>query len=117
MAPYGTARTRRNTRHLSRSKRSAMLNGVLMTTIANESSPASPASEAPKIDAGKLAIVPKPKAGLKPLLLKIVMTVLPPLLGILLFIGVWAIVAKTSPNLPGPGKTWVSAVQVFSDPF
>jgi len=89
-----------------------MLNGVLMTAAVNETSPVPPAG-----NAARLAVVPKTKAGMKPLLLKIVMTVLPPLLGILLFIGVWAIVAKTSPNLPGPAKTWLSAVQLFSDPF
>src|SRR5262249_52769438 len=40
-----------------------------------------------------------------------------PVLGVLLFIGLWALVAKNSPNLPSPAKTWASAVQVFSDPF
>jgi nitrate/nitrite transport system permease protein len=54
---------------------------------------------------------------MKPVLIRAVMALLPPLLGVLLFIGVWAIVANTSPNLPGPGTTWISAVQVFSDPF
>jgi len=41
----------------------------------------------------------------------------PPLLGLALFIGIWAIVAQTTPNLPGPVKTWASAVELFSDPF
>ncbi|MDP2754566.1 MAG: nitrate ABC transporter, permease protein, partial [Nitrospirota bacterium] len=42
---------------------------------------------------------------------------LPPLLGLLLFVGIWALVSQTSPQLPGPAKTWASAVQLFSDPF
>ena len=42
---------------------------------------------------------------------------IPPVLGLALFIGVWAIVAQTSPQLPGPAKTWASAVELFSDPF
>ena len=42
---------------------------------------------------------------------------LPPLLGISLFILIWALVAQSSPNLPGPLKTWHSAVTLFSDPF
>ncbi|MEO8102411.1 MAG: nitrate ABC transporter permease [Betaproteobacteria bacterium] len=54
---------------------------------------------------------------MKPALMKWTMVFLPPLLGVLVFLGVWALVAGSSPNLPGPGKTWVSAVQVFSDPF
>ena len=40
-----------------------------------------------------------------------------PLLGLALFVGIWAIMSQTSPNLPGPVKTWQSAVQLFSDPF
>lgn len=43
--------------------------------------------------------------------------VLPPLLGIGMFILVWGLVAQTSNNLPGPVKTWDSAVVLFSDPF
>ena len=44
-------------------------------------------------------------------------TLLPPLLGIALFIMLWGVVSQTSPNLPGPVKTWHSAVELFSDPF
>ena len=43
--------------------------------------------------------------------------VIAPLLGMACFIGIWALVAKFSPNLPDPGKTWQSALQVFGDPF
>ena len=43
--------------------------------------------------------------------------VIPPLLGLALFVGIWAIVAKTSPQLPGPAPTWDAAVTLFSDPF
>jgi nitrate/nitrite transport system permease protein len=43
--------------------------------------------------------------------------VIAPLLGVLLFVGIWALVAKSSPNLPSPAKTWASAMEVFSDPF
>jgi len=45
------------------------------------------------------------------------LVVMPPLLGIVLFIGIWAIVSTTSPQLPSPAKTWISAVDVFSKPF
>lgn len=43
--------------------------------------------------------------------------VLPPLLGVVLFIVGWALLAQQSENLPGPGKTWDSAVELFNDPF
>jgi len=41
---------------------------------------------------------------------------LPPLLGFLLLVLVWAQVAKAS-GIPGPFVTWDAAVQLFSDPF
>ena len=47
------------------------------------------------------------------LLLKVV----PPLLGLALFVGVWALVSMNSPQLPSPVKTWASAVDVFGKPF
>ena len=40
----------------------------------------------------------------------------PPLLGFTVFLALWAIIAQKS-GLPGPSKTWESAVQLFSDPF
>jgi len=43
--------------------------------------------------------------------------VLPPVMGLVLFVALWAFVAQISPNLPGPAKTWHSAVELFSDPF
>ena len=47
----------------------------------------------------------------------VLLTILPPVLGIALFIGLWSLVSMTSPQLPSPAKTWTSAVDVFSDPF
>jgi nitrate/nitrite transport system permease protein len=43
--------------------------------------------------------------------------VVPPLLGVAMFIALWALVAMTSPQLPSPVKTFHSAVALFSDPF
>ncbi len=68
-------------------------------------------------DSAKLSLAPKPKQSWKPAIMKWTMQLLPPMLGILLFLGVWALIAVSSPNLPGPAKTWASAVQLFSDPF
>jgi nitrate/nitrite transport system permease protein len=42
---------------------------------------------------------------------------LPPLLGYLGLIAVWALAAQHAPYLPGPVKTWHAAVTLFSDPF
>jgi nitrate/nitrite transport system permease protein len=44
-------------------------------------------------------------------------TALPPLLGMLLFAALWALVANTNKSIPGPVETWASAVELFSDPF
>ena len=43
-------------------------------------------------------------------------TLLPPLLGFAVFLALWAIIAQKS-GLPDPGKTWNSAVKLFSNPF
>ena len=43
--------------------------------------------------------------------------VLPPLAGICILLVVWMLAAGSSAYLPGPGKTWASAVELFSDPF
>ena len=42
---------------------------------------------------------------------------IPPLFGVALLIGIWALVAIKSGNIPGPDKTWVAAVKLFADPF
>jgi len=41
----------------------------------------------------------------------------PPMFGILMLLAIWTLISHQSPNLPGPLKTWVSAVELFSDPF
>ncbi len=43
--------------------------------------------------------------------------VIPPLLGMMLFIAIWAMIANTNKSIPGPLETWHAAVQLFSDPF
>ena len=42
---------------------------------------------------------------------------IPPLLGYLGLLAVWALAARHAPYLPGPIKTWHTAVTLFSDPF
>jgi nitrate/nitrite transport system permease protein len=41
----------------------------------------------------------------------------PPLLGIALFVALWALVANSGQSIPGPAETWTAAVELFSDPF
>jgi nitrate/nitrite transport system permease protein len=48
----------------------------------------------------------------------LVMAVLPPLMGLGLLIGVWALVSiSTASSIPSPWETWKQAVVLFSDPF
>jgi len=42
---------------------------------------------------------------------------LPPVIGLMVFAAIWATVAALTQGLPGPVKTWQSAVELFSDPF
>ena len=45
------------------------------------------------------------------------LAIVPPILGIALFVAIWGVVSMSAPQLPSPAKTWTSALQVFSDPF
>src|SRR5260221_7909285 len=84
-----------------------------MSAAAGIESTSPPVGEA-KPETAKLVMVPPPKKRLSPTLQKFVEVVLPPLLGILLFIGVWALIAQTSGGrLPGPLKTWLSSGDGF----
>ncbi len=42
---------------------------------------------------------------------------IPMVIGVLLFIGLWALLSRYTPSLPGPAKTWEAAKLVFSHPF
>lgn len=42
---------------------------------------------------------------------------IPPLIGIVLFIALWALTSDSIKNIPGPAATWHSAVALFSHPF
>ncbi|HEY9240117.1 MAG TPA: nitrate ABC transporter permease [Burkholderiaceae bacterium] len=45
------------------------------------------------------------------------MKVLPPIAGIALLVGIWALATMNSTTFPTPAATFVEAVKVFSDPF
>jgi len=59
----------------------------------------------------------KPKFELQEKLADGLRWIIPPMLGILAFIALWALVAQETENLPGPLKTWESAKLLFADPF
>ena len=61
--------------------------------------------------------VPRLRFNLKETLAAVMRILIPPLLGIAAFIGIWALVAQETSNLPGPYKTWVSAQALFAHPF
>lgn len=42
---------------------------------------------------------------------------LAPILGLMLFIGLWDVISGTNHDLPGPVKTWESAKELFAHPF
>jgi nitrate/nitrite transport system permease protein len=78
--------------------------------------------------AGKSELTPPPRAEALPEsgetgtrimsnLRIITLAVLPPLIGLALFGLIWVGISMISPALPGPAKTWDSAVALFSDPF
>lgn len=41
----------------------------------------------------------------------------PPIIGLALLVGIWAILSMKQQNLPTPLATWHAAVELFSDPF
>ena len=57
------------------------------------------------------------RARLRQHLQRLSLSVLPPLLGILVFLGLWQTLSGFRQDLPGPGATWAEAVVMFADPF
>jgi nitrate/nitrite transport system permease protein len=63
------------------------------------------------------AAVGKRRGKAREVLSAIVRTILPPLIGLALLVGIWAIIAMKTSGFPSPLKTWDAAVIIFSDPF
>ena len=72
------------------------------------------AKEVTKKSGALLSIKPSKR---KAQIYSVLNVVLPPVFGILLLLAVWTLISHQSPNLPGPLKTWYSAIELFSDPF
>ncbi len=83
-----------------------------------------PPAAAPRKAPARVAAVPAesapaavPRAPLSRRLEPFLRAVLPPLLGVALLIGIWALATLKSTSLPGPDKVWAEALKLFSDPF
>ncbi len=96
------------------------MNVIAMKSV-KEIEPLPPSPAAGKAEASlatkanvTVAKVSRPRvAWLKPFLLWL----LPPVIGLALFVLLWQLLSQNTPNLPSPGKTWLAAVELFSDPF
>jgi nitrate/nitrite transport system permease protein len=85
---------------------------------ARASAPAVAANETPAAIAGTPAAgAPAPGATRSLVGGAVLQRVIPPLLGLSLLVGIWALVASNSSGFPGPAQTWDAAVKVFADPF
>lgn len=71
----------------------------------------------PVVKAATSSVPPSPASPGAEALAALCKAAIPPLLGIALFIGLWALVAARSEGLPGPLSTWHSAIELFADPF
>ncbi len=93
--------------------------------ITSEEVGAAPAPErkhapvaAPTVEAVGAAPAATPKASrIGPWFAAAFRRVFPPLLGLAFFVGIWAIVSKSSPQLPGPAVVFDAALTLFADPF
>jgi nitrate/nitrite transport system permease protein len=76
--------------------------------------PTGPAKPPPRSPA---PVEPNIPSRLRAATLHAVKAALPPLIGLALFIAVWALIAQGSHRLPSPAMTFASAVEIFSRPF
>jgi nitrate/nitrite transport system permease protein len=92
-----------------------MVSAVFHTSLDTQAGKAVAASVKPKV---AVPVEPLPKAA-KPgidwsgALMKIV----PPIVGIAVLVGIWALATMNSTTFPTPAATFIEAVKVFSDPF
>ena len=63
------------------------------------------------------AVVSTPKSRSARMSVEQARRIVAPILGLVLFVLLWGAVAQIGQSLPGPVKTWHSAVDVFSNPF
>jgi nitrate/nitrite transport system permease protein len=86
-------------------------------SMSSNSTESPPTSKSEAARATALAVVPQADRRISKWIARIGMAIVPPLLGLLLFVGVWALIAQSNAQIPSPLKTWASAVELFSKPF
>ncbi|MDH1700206.1 nitrate ABC transporter permease [Comamonas terrigena] len=96
--------------------------GAIATAAANDAIHGTPATAhtgtAAHVPAAATSITPPPPSRLRQRLVALAQTVLPPVMGLALLVGLWSLVSGgTGQAIPGPLDTWQQAVEVFSDPF
>jgi nitrate/nitrite transport system permease protein len=92
---------------------------ALKPGLAPVSVPAKPANVAPPATA---PAPEKPGAGEAPAtrgeaLRDFLKAAIPPIFGVTLLIGIWALVAMKAGTIPSPAATWEAAAKLFADPF
>ncbi len=85
-------------------------------TLSTGSSAVTPTEDVTQPEPVKI-IINKPKFELKEKLGDFARWIIPPVIGLVAFIALWAFIAQETVNLPGPAKTWESAKLLFADPF
>ena len=94
-----------------------------LEAVPDERAAARADAPAPSTSAVK-AVAPTPEVGVKPSVAKpsfdfrgLALKVLPPIIGIALLIGIWALLTIKSSSFPTPAQTFDAAVKLFADPF
>ena len=89
--------------------------GHVRMAAVNNAAPA-PQATAPTIENVSAKSARPPREPLGKRLLPLIKAIVPPIFGIALLVGVWAMVAMKG-SIPGPVQTWNAAMVLFSDPF
>src|SRR6218665_4000742 len=96
--------------------------GAIAAAAANDAIHGTPATAhtatTAHVHAAATSITPPPPSRLRQRLAALAQTMLPPVMGLALLVGLWSLVSGgTGQAIPGPLETWQQAVEVFSDPF
>ena len=91
---------------------------VISMHATSASPPASAANEPVRPAAPVVAAAPRePRTPVSDILLGIFKAVFPPVAGMALLIGIWALLASGGGSIPGPLPVWEAAKVLFADPF
>jgi nitrate/nitrite transport system permease protein len=88
--------------------------GTLQHTPGAEDAASAPTVAEP---AAALPVTAKPAFNVMGKLGAVMRWLIPPILGLAVFVGIWALIAQETTNLPGPYVTWQSAEALFAHPF